>query len=279
MNCSFCNNTFSGKSALKKHQKTAKYCLKIQGVKGKIYKCEFCSKKYTQKIDLQRHELICAEKKVKQVNNSTNKKLSEKDRLIAKLESQIRELQDKLVSIAEKAVSKPMIQDNRIQQINNFAPITDEHLLEHVDNLTLDHIKNGASGYAQYALEYPLKDRVLCTDYSRRKLRYKNGDGQIVSDPEMITLTKKLFSAIQERNTVLIKEYAREFQLKFLGLSSEFSDEMDEKEQEEFDQRSTEIHEFLTQITTQDRQVKELANGYRSELFHEFIRHVCSASV
>ena len=33
-------------------------------------------------------------------------------------------------------------------------------LKESIGNLTIDHIKKGPEGYAQYALYYPLKDRI-----------------------------------------------------------------------------------------------------------------------
>jgi hypothetical protein len=52
MECQFCKKTFSSKSALNAHQKTDKYCLKIQGKElevatintcactpGRVYKC------------------------------------------------------------------------------------------------------------------------------------------------------------------------------------------------------------------------------------------------
>ena len=32
MNCIYCKKTFNNKYILKNHQKTAKYCLKIQGI-------------------------------------------------------------------------------------------------------------------------------------------------------------------------------------------------------------------------------------------------------
>jgi len=43
-----------------------------------------------------------------------------------------------------------------------MQPITTDHLTDHAPNLTIEHVQKGASGYAEYALEYPLKDRVAC---------------------------------------------------------------------------------------------------------------------
>jgi hypothetical protein len=48
-------------------------------------------------------------------------------------------------------------------------------------------------------LEYPLKDKIVCTDFSRRKLKYKDENGNLIEDPEMIKLSQKLFKAIEEK--------------------------------------------------------------------------------
>ena len=48
-------------------------------------------------------------------------------------------------------------------------------------------------------MEYPLKDRVLCSDYSRRKVKFKNKDGKVITDPEMTSLASKFFESIKEK--------------------------------------------------------------------------------
>ena len=48
-------------------------------------------------------------------------------------------------------------------------------------------------------MEYPLKDKIVCTDFSRRKLKYKDENGNLIEDPEMIKLSQKLFKAIEEK--------------------------------------------------------------------------------
>ena len=90
-----------------------------------------------------------------------------------------------------------------------MQPITDEHLQDNLQYFSIEHILKGAEGYAQYALEYPFKDRVLCVDYARRKIKFKNLDG-IVLDPEMGGLSKKFFSVIKDKNKELIMTYGEE---------------------------------------------------------------------
>ena len=43
--CKYCNKIFSSINALKKHEKTANYCLKLRGKKSDI-KCKYCLKKF-----------------------------------------------------------------------------------------------------------------------------------------------------------------------------------------------------------------------------------------
>jgi hypothetical protein len=88
--------------------------------------------------------------------------------------------------------------------------VTDEHLIDSVPNLTIDHIIKGPEGYAEYALEYPLKDRMVCSDYSRRKVKFKDNNGVVITDPEMTVLAVKFFESIKEKNKELICKYANE---------------------------------------------------------------------
>ena len=56
MNCEFCKNVFRNISSLNNHQKTAKYCLDIQGKKSlNTFECENCNSTFTLKSTLDKH--------------------------------------------------------------------------------------------------------------------------------------------------------------------------------------------------------------------------------
>ena len=64
MECEFCKNKFNSKYVLSNHQKRAKYCLNIQNKNVNNFICEYCGIDFTSKQNLNKHAIICKEKKV-----------------------------------------------------------------------------------------------------------------------------------------------------------------------------------------------------------------------
>jgi hypothetical protein len=276
MNCSFCNNKFSSKSALHHHQKTAKYCVKIQGKNTKMFTCKGCKKILSTKQNLKVHMSNCIKqneslymKKYKdeknnivnqykqKLKNSTDKIIFLQEEL-QKKDIKIQTLQDKLENIAIKAVQRPTTTNMNKTQINNIIqkmePVTTTHLIDNAPNLTLEHVQKGASGYAEYALEYPLKDRVACVDYSRRKIKFKDNDGNVITDPEMAKLAPMFFESIKNKSSELV--YALN------------NTDMDSA-----------MFEQIAKLFNTNADVKNGSSGVKSEFFHDFVKHVCSGSV
>jgi hypothetical protein len=314
MKCEFCGNEFSNKTSLNSHQKTAKYCLELRNEQVTLYSCEHCKKGFTKPFHLQRHQEICKTidtntllnlQSIKQENIELKnqhiiykKEIENKDMIIQQQKliieeqklaikefqddqrKQNKDLTDRIQSLAEKAISKPSTVNKNItttnQVINNMMPITDEHLQEHVQNLNPLHVQNGASGYAKYALEYPLKDMIVCTDFQRRSCKYKDENGNVVTDPEMTKITKRLFSAIKDRNEELINEYSAELQAKWKTLNTSGPSEMNEEEILDFSSKTNDALEFAMNVLSQKRQVNEMADGMRPELFYGFVRELAA---
>ena len=87
MECEYCQKVFSTKSNLSSHQKSAKYCLELQGEhkEEKKFTCEYCNKVLTQQKSLDVHIISCKEKKKK----NEMMKDTENSLLIKKLEYEI----------------------------------------------------------------------------------------------------------------------------------------------------------------------------------------------
>ena len=143
----------------------------------------------------------------------------------------------------------------------------------------MEHIKNGTDGYVQYALEYPLKDRITCTDFSRRKIKYKDSEGNLVDDPEMSKLSQKFFKAIEEKNSTLINDYLHEIQIQFNILNTNPNNEMNDEETKDFDIRSDGLIDEVFKAKAQKREISDAANGKKPDIYHEFVKDICSKTV
>jgi len=303
MKCEFCSNEFISKTSLIHHQKTAKYCILIQGIdKNTNFVCLKCNKKLSTQNRLYTHEQTCKKHMEDIIRKECDQKLIEKDKIILErdlliseqkiiikdlhaeyknqIEMQNKDFHNRLQSMAEKAIDKPSTinQNTTTQIINNLLPITTEHLNDQVQYLTIDHVKHGAVGYAKYALEHPLKDRLVCTDTSRKKGKYKDSDGNIVSDPEMTTITKKLFLAIKDRNSELITEYANDLKVRLDSFGSSDNNEMTNEETVEINGITDDLVDLVTSIFSQRRQSNEISDGLKPELFHQFVKEIANGS-
>lgn len=279
MLCSFCKNKFSSKSSLNHHQKTAKYCIELQGGKlPTLFKCIYCSKVLSTKQNLNIHKNNCfsynkhtyekkwQEEKQLLINeyelrlNTTVDKLSLLQKQLTQKNEIIKDLQNKLENVALRAVSRPTTSNKT--QINNYIQkmeiVTNQCLSENVDNLTIDHIKKGAEGYAEYALEYPLKNRMICSDYSRRKVKFKDKDGIVITDPEMTVLAKKFFNSIKEKNKELICQSANE-------LKERLGDEN--------------VMDTVLKLFDYKEAVNRASDGEKTDFHHDFVRQVCSQTI
>jgi hypothetical protein len=281
--CEFCNKKFKNKYILKSHLTNSKSCLKTR-LESNIFKCNECDKILSSKRTLNNHYETCIEH-IKEVSKQHIKELTDKfenqlKEITNKYENQIKELQNQLASIARTAASKPIHIQNNNQRINNIInnllPITEDHLKEQAQFLTLEHIKNGPSGYAKYALDYPLKDRVFCPDFSRKKINYKDSEGNLINDPEMKKLCEKLFKSIEEQNTILTNGYMQELQDKLNELNNDPNNEMDEDEALVFQQKSDDILNYFFKYRNQMNEIKKAAKGESTDIVNEFVKDVCA---
>ncbi len=103
MDCQHCKKTFNNKYTLGQHQKTAKYCLDLQGIANTSFTCTYCNKNLCTNDRLYIHYQSCKEKNkievikdVETQNEYLKKTLSEKNEYIAKLEANITKLEAKL---------------------------------------------------------------------------------------------------------------------------------------------------------------------------------------
>jgi hypothetical protein len=270
--CNYCKSIFGCKKSLVTHQKSAKYCLSKRG-KTKVCVCLSCDKILSTEYRLKTHYQSCMKFQKSEIEKEIRKELNkecdilriqleQKDELLAKLEEVLAKKDEHIKELALKAISRPINTTNNQVNINNYMQkmdcVTDKYLIDQVPKLTIEHIKKGPQGYAEYALKYPLNNRILCVDYARRKVKYKDKDGNVITDPEMNNISSKLFQAIKVKNKSLIVEYL-----------NALSDEMDTEER----------LGIMGDMSDYMIMVNNGANGTKNDLYHEFIKNVCSKSI
>lgn len=218
--CKHCNNKFKTEVILLQHQRRAKYCLKLQGKDKEFYICT-CGKQYTTKFNLNRHTKKCYIAKIEQLNKeqpTVSEKVEQESEEdieepvkpeITRLMTMMKELQQQMSQLSANKKMSAKLGDN-------LQPITDKDLSEYLDSLSLDFIERGIKGYADYAGSYPFKDKIICTDRSRKKLKYKNENGILTDDGR--ALAQRFFQAISQKNSDIINEEYKELQAKMQNI-------------------------------------------------------------
>ncbi len=270
--CEYCGNTFAERANLLKHHKQAEYCLQIRGMEKTSYTCT-CGKKYTRNDSLQRHYAQC-----QIYNDSTESSSIKADKqeellrlVIDKYGDMVKDLQKQIAELSTRTVNTNdnnntngnNNNNNRNVVLQNLQPITDEDLQEHIVNLTLDFIQQGAKGYANFAESYPLKNKILCTDRARKKLKYKNPAGELTDDGRALAL--RFFQAISERNTEILNRAYADLHIKVQDIVAE--NRAGDVDVISILMRATKLQDIL--IKSQNA-----ARGEDDEFVQEFLTHL-----
>lgn len=187
--------------------------------------------------------------------------------IITSLRQQLAEKERIQHQLALTAITRPTTSiKNTIKNsvIQNLTPLLENEMKNSVPHLTVDHIKAGPEGYAKYALSHPLKDKVTCTDASRKKLAWKNESGEIVYDVEGSQLSEKFFRIIKERNFQLFRDI-------IVDLGERYDNAITRNDQHEADT----IAELTDKIGTWRKQAYEASRGDDNELRNEFVKYLC----
>ncbi len=140
MKCQYCNKDYANEKILKKHQKTAIFCIEIQNriqnqihssseslVFGKSinFSCQFCEEHFTLKYNLERHYKSCKIKieKIQEENELKNQQI------ISKIQEENEKLKNQLLTIKEELNSyklESVIKDEKIKLKDEHIKMKDE---------------------------------------------------------------------------------------------------------------------------------------------------------
>lgn len=278
--CKFCLKNFSTQANLNQHQRTAKYCLKIQ---GKLVKntCSNCNKVYNERY-LNDHLLVCPNRDAEYLDELRDKsiiidikdrELTELKQTVAVLSTEkkvikemmqeviqdknktIEKLQDNITTMALASIKKPSITN-----ILNIQPLTTDWLDEQAQHLSKGHIEAGASGFANLARYHSFHERVVCTDPARKTLRYLDQSGAEIKDSRGMKLARLFFNSIQVRNSNIIQAVCEEIKRNLA--------QADEKDQ-------CRLIEKMNRLSCIDSEVQISSTGTDTQLKNDFILELC----
>ena len=184
MICEYCKNNYYDKSTLKKHQKTSKFCIKIQIEKNENininkFICNFCNKELSTKQSLDRHIKVCKSKK----NNEDN----EIKKLINELHNEIKEIKDNKNVINNNTTINNTVNNITINNIDFMSFMTAERIKEIFDQkFNIETLFGSEKSLANFTIENFLsgKDKpiYLCTDKERNKFIFLDKNNKKIND-------------------------------------------------------------------------------------------------
>lgn len=228
--CPYCKKKFKRACTMYRHQRNAKYCITIQSS-------------------------IIENKDDPKFNNTID------NDFVQTIKTLINSNAD-MVKIVQGVINKKESSTNK-KSTDSLKPITDNDIVNCINSLSIDFIIRGAKGLADFAGNYPFKDKVICTDKARRKIKYKNEDGSINTDGK--ALAQRFLKAILEKNTsILNDEYAKLHRQIDTIVSKNSAGEED----------VTTILEKAIRVQNILIQTKNAANGDDMDFIEEFLRHL-----
>ena len=216
--------------------------------------------KYHQTTECQFSECFAMKKKISRLEDEVDtlqKKLLTSENTIKILEQQIQKYREDFNNLSLTAVKRHTSTKN--VQINNFIknmePLRVHDIKETIPMLTLDHHVKGAEGYAEFALEFPFKDKIVCVDVARNKIKYKNDEGDVIEDMGFRKMMVKLCESLKDRSFDLCQEH-------YEKLSQQFTEEEVDK------------YNFMEAAMA----ITKYANGRESEFCNKVIKLISKGS-
>jgi hypothetical protein len=125
---------------------------------------------------------------------------------VKELQMQIKEKDDKIMSLASEAIrsSKPTINKNTMY-INMLAPLPPREQLSQMilDGFDRKYFVRGQVGLAEFINDSLVKDDenstyyLICSDTARQVFRFKDGNGNVIKDPCMKQFTNMIIEPVK----------------------------------------------------------------------------------
>ena len=212
--CKYCSSSLSNRSNLERHQRTEK-CKKAQEeyniekkvksiielkMKNTITKYEQDNRKLDEELNNFKQENKIQKQEIDQLKRTIKDLTDWKDRQIKKLEKKLNKTTDVII---EQAKQPKVVKNSTVNNTFNYAPIKPIDLsyskLDYIckTHLTVDIIKDIVNRLSSFAKEFIIETEdkeltYICTDKNRGEFKYREKNGELVSDHRAIKFTKVL---------------------------------------------------------------------------------------
>ena len=222
--CDFCKKSFKTQITLKKHIKSAKYCLSLQKQEDdededdnddiKEYTCEGCSKIFTNKRNTILHTENCMELKIKNIRDKYENEIKsirkEYDNKISILEEKL-EIYKSDHECVQEIAKQPKINNtinNKYLHITPFILKEGEIARKVKYNFTEEMFLDGQQGVADFTYNNILKDdngesKYICNDMNRGNFIYKDDKGEMKTDYKADKLINMIYKPVVEKSEIL----------------------------------------------------------------------------
>jgi hypothetical protein len=209
--CEFCSNTFKDIYAVKKHQKTAKYCLEIQGKTN-------VEKENIEKLLLKLTALATENTQLKSENTFLKEENDEYRKTIADIAKTPQTINNTTNTTQNNLLMLTPFELNR-ERFSNMIK----------ESFTKDYMIEGQKGVAKFAVDKLLRDengklQYVCTDPSRQIYKFKTVEGEMERDVKARKLTKSIVEELKKKAQNITLQTVTDDSDVFMLLTNNFQD-------------------------------------------------------
>jgi hypothetical protein len=179
-------------------------------------KCNYCNKEFYNIYNLERHLHKCYVKNI-YVDKNLYENYINKIKLLEKQNNELNikynRLEEKYLSLQHNIINnfhyKNIINNNKsnLSIFYDLLPLDDSHIKLSASLLDPSYIVNGIKSLVIFARDHSFKDRVICTDVTRRNFIFKDENNNIIKDPKGVKITKLFLKNNKEELESLLKNY------------------------------------------------------------------------
>lgn len=160
------------------------------------------------------------------------------------------------------------------EEYSDLQELTNEYIKDCLKFLTIEHIQNGVNGFAEYAMKYPFKDRIYCSNLEDNILKYKI-DEEIITDIGGVKICQKLFKHLRVPYLNLFKDFKENIYDKIDKYNQLLPNDMTDDQLEIANIETEKINEPLDKLIEQQKEILDTTKGIETEFLFKFIKQIC----